>query len=291
MSQKVLVTGARGQLGSDIIQCLKTENIDYIGIGRQEVDLTDEVKTKNYFELIKPDHVIHCAAYTAVDRAEQEPEICHIVNAKATEYVAKACHAVHADMIYLSTDYVFSGEGDTPYEIYDPKHPISIYGKSKLEGEYAVQEWLSNYFIVRISWIYGIYGANFVKTMLRLAQSQKEIRVVDDQVGSPTYTKDLAKLLCTMVQTKKYGIYHATNEGVCSWAEFAEEIFKLTGKNTKVCKISSEEYFAAANRLIAKRPHNSRLSKKSLEEAGFPKLPHWKDALMRYLKEEEKLLL
>ena len=282
MNQKVVVTGAKGQLGSDLIQCLTKYKIDCIGVSRQDFDLTDTEKMKKYLESIKPTCVIHCAAYTAVDRAEQEPELCYAVNVETTKNIAKVCRTMNTSMVYLSTDYIFSGEGNRLYEITDPAEPVNIYGRTKLEGELVVQEWLKDYFIVRIAWSFGKNGNNFVKTMLRLAKDRQEVKVVDDQIGSPTYTKDLADLLCRMIQTKKYGIYHATNEGFCSWAEFAEEIFRLTKKEIKVCKISSKEYPS-----IAKRPFNTKLSKKSLDEAGFYRLPHWKDALERYLKEIE----
>ena len=262
MNQKVVVTGAKGQLGSDLIQCLTKYKIDCIGVSRQDFDLTDTEKMKKYLESIKPTCVIHCAAYTAVDRAEQEPELCYAVNVETTKNIAKVCRTMNTSMVYLSTDYIFSGEGNRLYEITDPAEPVNIYGRTKLEGELAVREWLKDYFIVRIAWSFGKNGNNFVKTMLRLAKDREEVKVVDDQIGSPTYTKDLADLLCRMIQTKKYGIYHATNEGFCSWAEF--------------------EYPS-----IAKRPFNTKLSKKSLDEAGFYRLPHWKDALERYLKEIE----
>jgi len=226
----------------------------------------------------KPQCVIHCAAYTAVDKAEDEPELCFMVNAEGTENIAKECKATGAEMIYISTDYVFSGEGDEPYETDAVKSPVSVYGKSKLAGEEAVLKHLEKYYIVRISWVFGEFGNNFVKTMLKLAETRDELNVVNDQIGSPTYTPDLAKLLCDMALSGKYGTYHTTNEGFCSWAEFAKEIMKQTKSNCKINPIPTEQYPTKAT-----RPKNSRLSKKSLDNAGFIRLPDWQDALERYL--------
>lgn len=276
----ILVTGINGQLGYDVIKELKKRNIECMGAGRNEFDITDFSKTKEFIKNLSPDAVIHCAAYTAVDKAEDESELCRKINAEGTKNIAEISKEIDAKMIYISTDYVFPGIGDKPYEINDKTEPLGVYGKTKLEGENFVKEILEKYFIVRISWVFGKNGNNFIKTMLRIGKENNEINVVNDQIGSPTYTSDLAKLLCDMVNTEKYGVYHATNEGYCSWADFAEEIFKQVGYNTKVNKITTAQYPSKAT-----RPFNSRMSHKSLDEGGFSRLPNWKDALKRYLQE------
>ncbi|MCI8623087.1 MAG: dTDP-4-dehydrorhamnose reductase [Provencibacterium sp.] len=278
----IVVTGSHGQLGHDVLRCLMQRGQDCIGVDRDELDITDGKAVAAYLDALRPQAVIHCAAYTAVDKAEEEPEVCRAVNAQGTRAIAAACRRIGAKLLYLSTDYVFSGEGETPYETGSPTGPLDVYGQTKLEGEQAVLECLERYFIVRISWVFGLSGQNFVKTMLRLGREREELRVVADQVGSPTYTADLAPLLCEMVETNRYGVYHATNEGFCSWAQFAEEIFRQAGLPTKVQPIPTAEYPAKAA-----RPLNSRLSRKSLDAAGFSRLPHWKDALRRYLDELE----
>lgn len=223
---KVLVTGYTGQLGFDVIRELKARNIECIGTTRNEFSLTDTEKMQAFVKAYKPDVVIHCAAYTAVDKAEDEVEFCDQINHLATKELAKVCKEIDAKMIYISTDYVFAGSGEDFYEVSDEKAPQNVYGKSKLDGELAVQEILDKYFIVRISWVFGSNGKNFIKTMLNLAKNHDKLTVVNDQIGSPTYTVDLAKLLCDMTLSDKYGIYHATNEGICSWYDFACEIFK-----------------------------------------------------------------
>lgn len=277
---KILVTGVGGQLGYDVMKVLKRRNIECTGADRREFDITDFGQTQAFIKKEMPDAVIHCAAYTAVDKAENNMELCKAVNTEGARNIAKVCKEIDAKMVYISTDYVFPGTGETAYEVDDPKGPQSVYGSTKLGGEEAIKELLGRYFIVRISWVFGKNGNNFVKTMLRLGKEHSEINVVDDQIGSPTYTADLAPLLCDMVTTEKYGTYHATNEGYCSWAEFAAEIFRLAGYKTKVNFIPSSEYPSKA-----KRPFNSRMSKKGLDEAGFHRLPAWQDALGRYLKE------
>lgn len=277
---KVLVTGINGQLGYDVVKELQKRKIEYIAAGRSEFDITDFDATRKFIKESMPDVVIHCAAYTAVDLAEDETEKAFAVNAEGTKFIAEACREIDAKMIYISTDYVFNGKGDKPYEVDDEKGPLGIYGKSKLKGEEYVLDILKKYFIVRISWVFGINGKNFIKTMLRVGKDRDEVSVVSDQIGSPTYTADLAVLLCDMAETDKYGTYHATNEGYCSWAEFAEKIFEIAGYKTKVKFISSDEYPSRA-----KRPMNSRLSKKSLDEEGFSRLPAWEDALERYINE------
>lgn len=277
---RALVTGANGQLGYDVVERLKQLNIEHIGANREDFDLTKEKQTKSFILNYKPDVVIHCAAYTAVDKAEDERDLCYAVNVLGTRYIAQACKEIDAKMVYISTDYVFDGEKEEPYEVTDTPNPINYYGLTKYLGEQEVQKNLDKFFIVRTSWVFGKNGNNFVKTMLRLGQEKKEIKVVCDQVGSPTYTYDLAKLLCDMIQTDKYGVYHATNEGYCSWYEFACEIFKIAGMDdVKVIPIKSEEYPTKA-----KRPRNSKLIKNSLIENGFNKIENWKDSLSIFIK-------
>ncbi|WP_160683786.1 dTDP-4-dehydrorhamnose reductase [Clostridium sp. C2-6-12] len=276
----ILVTGINGQLGFDVVRELNKRKIECLGIDREELDITDTKSVEDYILKLKPDCVIHCAAYTAVDNAEDESEICYRTNVLGTENIAKACREANAKMIYISTDYVFDGKGNNYFEVDGNINPISTYGKTKYEGELKVIESLDKYFIVRISWVFGVNGNNFVKTMLRLGEEKESINVVSDQIGSPTYTVDLALLLCNMAVSKKYGIYHATNEGICSWADFATEIMKKAGLNCKIRHVASSEY-----KTKAIRPLNSRLSKKSLVEAGFELLPRWEDALERYLRE------
>jgi dTDP-4-dehydrorhamnose reductase len=278
----VLITGANGQLGYDVIKRLSDLGIEHQGIDIQDCDITDRKQTMTVINSRRPDCVVHCAAYTAVDKAETDRSVCHAVNVEGTRNVALACKASGAIMIYISTDYVFNGKGTDPFMIHDPKAPLNVYGKSKLEGELAVQELLEKYFIVRTSWVFGLNGPNFVKTMLRLGKEKERVDVVRDQIGSPTYSADLAVLLCDMMQTKRYGIYHATNEGYCSWFDFAESIMKRAGLKCLVSPVLSADYPTAA-----KRPMNSRLSKRSLSDAGFALLPAWEDALKRYLAELE----
>lgn len=277
---KVLVTGAKGQLGMDVVRALKDEGMDVCGIDIDDLDICDRELVLQYISSIRPETVVHCAAFTAVDLAEDEKERCFLVNAVGTENIALSCQEVGAKMVYISTDYVFPGDGKTPYESNDCTKPVNVYGESKRQGEINVQKHLTRYFIVRISWVFGIHGNNFVKTMLRLGKEKTEIKVVKDQIGSPTYTVDLAALLCRMVQTDRYGVYHATNEGFCSFAEFAEHIFHLAKLPVKVHPVESSEYVTKAG-----RPLNSRLSKKSLDDAGLNRLPHWKDALERFIRQ------
>lgn len=278
----ILVTGINGQLGFDVIKELRLRNIEYIGTTRKELDITDEKAVYDYIKKVNPEGIIHCAAYTAVDRAEDEEEICRKVNVNGTENIAKACKEIDAKMIYISTDYVYDGRGDEPFEVDEHIDPNSVYGKTKYEGELKVQEILNKYFIVRISWVFGINGNNFVKKMLKLGKEKEIINVVCDQIGSPTYTDDLAPLLCDMIISEKYGIYNATNEGFCSWAEFAEEIMKQAKLNCKINSIQTSEYSAKAV-----RPFNSRMSKRKLIESGFKILPQWKGALERYFYARE----
>ena len=277
---KVLVTGVTGQLGFDVMRELEKAGIPAKGCGRKDFSLTDHAAARKFIEDYAPDAVIHCAAYTAVDKAEDEEGIARAVNGDAVENIAEICRDMDAKLIYISTDYVFPGDGEDFYEPDAPKAPRNAYGRSKLEGEEAVQRLLERYFIVRISWVFGINGKNFVRTMLGLSETHKELSIVADQVGSPTYTKDLARLLVDMAKSEKYGVYHATNEGICSWAEFAEEIFRQAGRDVKVTHVPSDAYPTKAT-----RPKNSRMSKKCLDAAGFQRLPDWKDAVGRYLEE------
>lgn len=275
---KVLVTGVKGQLGYDVMNELKKRGLGAVGADIEEMDITDAESVNRFISAEKPDAVIHCAAYTAVDAAEENEDICRRVNADGTRNIAKVCKELDCRMIYISTDYVFDGQGSRPWEPDEERHPLNVYGQTKYEGELAVQELLEKYFIVRIAWVFGVNGKNFVKTMLNLAQTHDTLTVVNDQYGSPTYTYDLARLLVDMVQTDKYGIYHATNEGICTWYEFACEIFKQAHVAVRVLPVSAAEY-----RAKAKRPENSRMSKEKLTENGFERLPSWQDALGRYL--------
>lgn len=277
---KILVTGITGQLGYDVVKELQERGIEAIGTGSREMDITDWEAVEKTIKTAAPDAVIHCAAYTAVDAAEDNEEVCRRVNAEGTRNIARACKELNCKMIYISTDYVFEGQGERPWEPEDACAPQGVYGRTKYEGELAVKELLEKYFIVRISWVYGVNGKNFVKTMLNLSKTHDRLTVVNDQFGSPTYTPDLAKLLVDMVQTERYGIYHASNEGICSWYEFACAIFEAAGIKMEVVPVTTAEYGAKAP-----RPFNSRMSKEKLAEKGFEKLPVWQDALARYLEE------
>ncbi|MDY6016271.1 MAG: dTDP-4-dehydrorhamnose reductase [Oscillospiraceae bacterium] len=279
---KIIVTGSRGQLGSDVTAQLKKEGIEVIEASLPEIDITDSKAVENLVAESRADGVIHCAAYTNVDLAESEKELCRKINVDGTLNIARSCKNHDIPLLFTSTDYVFSGEGNTPFETDSDKAPCNFYGESKLGGENAVIENCDKYFILRISWVFGENGKNFVKTMLRLAETKSEINVVADQIGSPTYTKDLAVLICQMIKSDKYGVYHATNEGFCSWADFAEKIMEYSDLPVKINRISSDEYKSAAV-----RPLNSRLSKKSLDKAGFCRLPDWQDALKRFLSTEK----
>ena len=284
---RVLVTGAKGQLGSDLLCELSNRNIDAIGIDIDDLDITDSEATNEVIEKIngekKLDAIIHCAAYTAVDAAEDNEAIVTKINAEGTKNIAKVAKALDLSMMYISTDYVFDGEGERPWEPDDNRAPLNVYGMAKYKGELYVEELLEKYFIVRISWVFGLHGNNFIKTMLRLGKERGAVSVVNDQIGSPTYTPDLSRLLADMILTDKYGRYHATNEGLCSWYEFACEIFKQAKLDVKVTSVSSDAF-----PVKAKRPHNSRMDKSKLTENGFELLPAWQDALSRYLSELEK---
>lgn len=305
---RILVTGVTGQLGSDVFVQLLRRGYKAVGCGRRDMsiksilpldlqedtedlyyraDLTAEEEVRKMFEELRPDAVIHCAAWTAVDAAEdpQNKEAVFLTNVTASENLAQQCAQEHSKMLYVSTDYVFDGSGTRPWQAAEKSFsPVNAYGESKLQGEFAITRSLDRYFIVRTSWVFGRNGGNFVKTMKRLGAEGKKINVVCDQIGTPTYTQDLAALLCDMIETSKYGIYHATNEGgYISWYEFACEIFRQCGYTELPVPVTSEEYPAKA-----RRPKNSRLDKSCLVQAGFSLLPDWKDALSRYLQEEKR---
>lgn len=282
---KVLVTGVKGQLGYDVVRELQKRGHEAVGVDIDEMDITDAAAVERVITQTKPEAVIHCSAYTAVDRAEDDTEICRRVNVDGTENIAKICKKIDCKMLYLSTDYIFSGDGERPWEPDDEASPLNAYGQSKYDGELALKKYVEKYFIVRISWVFGINGNNFVKTMLRLGRENGAVKVVDDQIGSPTYTYDLARLLVDMIESDRYGAYHATNEGICSWYEFAKEIFRAAGMNdVSVTPVKSGEF-----PVKAKRPKNSRMSKEKLVANGFSLLPAWQDAVARYIKELNSL--
>lgn len=284
---KVLVTGVKGQLGYDVVGELSKRGHEAVGVDIDEMDITNAEAVGNVIGEAAPDAVIHCAAWTAVDAAEDEENIPKVraVNVDGTRNIAEICKKLNCKMIYISTDYVFNGQGSEPWQP-DCKDyaPLNVYGQSKLDGEIAVSELIEKFFIVRIAWVFGKNGANFIKTMLNIGKKYPELKVVYDQIGTPTYTYDLARLLVDMVETEKYGYYHATNEGgYISWYDFACEIFRQAGYDTKVNPVTTEEYGISK----AARPFNSRLDKSKLIENGFEPLPSWQDALARYLKEIE----
>lgn len=279
---RILVTGVKGQLGHDVVHELEARGHEAIGVDIEEMDITDAASVQRVVTEAGVEAVIHCAAYTAVDAAEDNVDLCRKVNAEGTRHIARICKALNIKMMYISTDYVFNGQGTRPWEPDDEREPLNVYGQTKCEGELAVEEILDQYFIVRIAWVFGVNGKNFIKTMLNLGKTRDALTVVDDQVGSPTYTYDLSRLLVDMIETDRYGRYHATNEGVCSWYEFACEIFRQAGIQVQVTPVDSSAYPAKA-----KRPMNSRMSKDKLDEKGFTRLPSWQDALGRYLQEIE----
>lgn len=289
---RYLITGYKGQLGYDLTRELeKRGELDYKAVDIDEMDITDKGQVISIIKEYNPDVVIHCAAWTAVDKAEQMEEKVRLVNVEGTKNIVDASMEVGATTIYISTDYVFSGEKEGLYTEEDKVDPQSVYGKSKFLGEEEVRR-NPKHFITRISWVFGINGNNFIKTMLKLSDNHDELNVVDDQFGSPTYTVDLSKILIDMAHTNKYGTYHVNNDGYCSWAEFADYIFKSNDKNTKVNAVSTEEYLEITGTKQAYRPRNSKLSKEKLKGAGFDMLPSWQDATDRYCKElvEEKVL-
>ena len=282
----ILVTGSTGQLGSDVVKELLKRGYSTLSPNRSELNLCSEDNIRNYILNSNCEAIVHCAAYTQVDKAEDEKDLCIKINATATKHIAKCAKIFDIPMIYISTDYVFDGTKDGKYTENDETNPINIYGESKLAGEKYVQEILDKYYIVRTSWVFNINGKNFIETMLRLSKANNQLSIVNDQIGSPTYTKDLSRLLVDMLETSKYGLYHATNEGYCSWYEFANTIFKLANINIDIKAINSNEYASRA-----KRPMNSKLSKDKLIEYGFKPLPHWEDALKDYLIRRGDLLI
>lgn len=277
---RILVTGVKGQLGYDVVKELEKREHEAVGVDIEEMDITDADSVYKVISESAVDAVIHCAAYTAVDAAEDNQEICRKVNVDGTQNIATVCKKLGIKMMYISTDYVFNGEGVELWEPDDERQPLNVYGQTKYEGELAVQDTLDEYFIVRIAWVFGINGKNFIKTMLNLAKTHDHLTVVNDQYGSPTYTYDLAKLLVDMIVTDKYGVYHATNEGICTWYEFACEIFRCAGIEVDVQPVASDAF-----PVKAKRPSNSRMSKDKLEQNGFRRLPMWQNAVERYVKE------
>lgn len=304
---KVFVTGVNGQLGHDVMNELNKRGYEGLGSDIAEkysgvadgsavttmpyvsLDITDEEKVKKVIEEYKPDAIVHCAAWTAVDMAEDDDKVEKVraINADGTKYIAQACKEIDSKMVYISTDYVFNGQGERPWQPDDKNYePLNVYGQTKLEGELNVSGILDKYFIVRIAWVFGLNGKNFIKTMVNVGKSHDEVRVVNDQIGTPTYTLDLSVLLVDMIETEKYGYYHATNDDngeYISWYDFTKEIYRQAGMNTKVIPVSTEEYGLSK----AKRPFNSRLDKSKLTENGFKPLPSWKDALGRYLKDAD----
>ena len=301
---KLFVTGTAGQLGYDVVteaverghiiipsdvQIAQYPEWEMSKLAFCQLDITDRDAVLKTIEENKPDAIIHCAAWTAVDAAEEteNQEKVHRINALGTQYIAEAAKAIDAKMIYISTDYVFDGQGNKPWQPDDKNYaPLNVYGQSKLDGELAVSSLLEKFFIVRIAWVFGLNGRNFIKTMIKVGKTHDEVRVVDDQIGTPTYTKDLARLLVDMVETDKYGYYHATNSEsgpgeYISWADLAEEAYRITGMSVKVNRLSTAEYGLSK----AARPFNSRLDKSKLAEAGFTPLPDWKDAVKRYIEE------
>ena len=285
---KYLITGVKGQLGYDITRELdKRGETDYLALDVADMDITDDAKVMEVITTYQPDVIFHCAAWTAVDKAEEMEESCKKVNVEGTKNITDAAIKVDAKLIYLSTDYVFDGTKEGYYTEEDAVNPKSVYGCTKYLGEEEVRR-NKNHFIARISWVFGINGNNFIKTMLKLSENHDTVNVVDDQIGSPTYTVDLAKVLVDMAQTEKYGTYHVTNENYCSWAEFAEYIFKSNNKKTKVNKVTTEEYLELTKTSQAYRPRNSKLSKDKLKQQGFDLLPTWQDATDRFCKELEE---
>lgn len=282
---KVLVTGVKGQLGYDIVNELNNRGHEAVGVDIAEMDITDKTAVVRVLQTVKPQAVIHCAAWTAVDAAEEPENIGKVrsINVNGTKYIVEECKKLGSKMLYVSTDYVFDGQGDKPWKPDCKEYsPLNVYGKTKLEGEIAVANALEKFFIVRIAWVFGKNGKNFIKTMLNVGKKYDKVCVVNDQIGTPTYTYDLSRLLVDMIESEKYGYYHATNEGgYISWYDFTKEIFRQAGYTTEAIPVTTAEYGLSK----AARPYNSRLDKSKLVENGFEPLPDWRDALERYLKE------
>lgn len=279
---KVLVTGSSGQLGYDILRELKKRKIKCLGCDRKDFDITDENKVYQNIVSYRPDVIIHCSAYTNVDRAEEEKDLCYQVNVEGTRNIAKVASEIDSKLVYISTDYVFDGCGSEPFKIYDDTNPVNYYGYTKCLGEHEIREIMSKYFIVRVSWLFGVNGNNFINTMLKLGGQNAKLTVINDQVGSPTYTVDVSKLIIDIIQTDNFGTYHVTNEGYCSWYDFACEIFKLSNIDVNIKPVKSYEF-----KTVAPRPKNSRLDKSAIDNIGLRRLPCWKDAVYRYLLEKK----
>lgn len=278
----IIITGVKGQLGYDVLKELFSRGYkNVIGVGKEELDITSEKSVVDFFNKNKPCTIIHCAAYTAVEKAEENKEICMNVNFTGTKNLIKQAKRFKAKFVYISTDYVFDGEKESPYSINDLPNPQSVYGLSKYLGELETLKY-DKHFIVRISWVFGKNGFNFVNKMLNLSSKKSSLKVISDQFGSPTYTRDLSILIGDLIETRKYGIYHGSNEGLCTWYEFAKEIFRLSKINIELNPIKSSQFLTKA-----KRPKNSVLDKSSIDKNGFNRLPEWKTALERYLKEIE----
>ncbi|MED3830831.1 dTDP-4-dehydrorhamnose reductase [Priestia megaterium] len=279
MSQKVLITGANGQLGKELVELFTAKGFEVYGFGRDKMDITNQAQVQEVISTLKPNIVLHSAAHTQVDLAESEPDQAFLINAYGTRNVAVAAEAVGAKLVYVSTDYVFDGTTDEPYNEFSPTSPLGVYGKSKLAGEQFVRDLHSNFFIVRTSWVYGKHGANFVKTMLKLGQERKELSVVADQIGCPTYTLDLAHAILELVDTQKYGVYHISNSGSCSWYEFAKEIFKVSDMEVQVNPCTTADFPRPAA-----RPANSVFEHMSIKLNNFTSIRHWREALSSFLK-------
>lgn len=279
MSQKVLITGANGQLGKELVELFTEKGFEVYGLGRDKMDITNEAQVQEVISTVKPNIVLHSAAHTQVDLAESEPDQAFRINAYGTRNVAVAAEAVGAKLVYVSTDYVFDGTTDEPYNEFSPTSPLGVYGKSKLAGEQFVRDLHSNFFIVRTSWVYGTHGANFVKTMLKLGQERKELSVVADQIGCPTYTLDLAHAILELVDTQKYGVYHISNSGSCSWYEFAKEIFKVSDMEVQVNPCTTADFPRPAA-----RPANSVFEHMSIKLNKLTPIRHWREALSSFLK-------
>lgn len=274
----VLVTGAEGQLGSDLVLLLVLSGYKVFGMGKSELDITNEEEVNKVVSFLKPEIIIHCAAYTQVDKAESDSDTVFLINGIGTRNIAIAAESIHAKLIYISTDYVFDGCSTTAYHEFSPVSPINIYGTSKLAGEMMVRDFHSKFFIVRTSWVFGMNGNNFVKTMLQLSREREQLKVVNDQIGSPTYTLDLSKCIMQLMETNKYGIYHVSNSGCCSWFDFAKEVFRQTNNSIILEPCTTDEFPRRA-----KRPKYSILDHMSLRINKFEPMPHWKSALTRFL--------
>jgi len=283
MQKKVLVTGVAGQLGYDVVKKLQSEDIDFLvkGVDIADFDITDAKAAQDFITAFAPDIVVHCSAYTAVDKAESDVENCFLVNETGTKNIAEACKKINAGLVYISTDYVYNGQGSNPYEVNSLTAPLGVYGKSKLAGEKAASALVDKLFIIRTSWVFGQNGNNFVKTMLQLGAERDSLSVVSDQIGSPTFTPDLADFIAFLINTDKYGVYHFSNEGFCSWYDFAKEIFRQSNTKIALSPIFSTDYKTAAP-----RPLNSRLNKQRCYDIGYKQIPSWQDALKRYLQGE-----